>query len=154
MSTTATAERMVIGGDELTIRARSDDTGGAILAVEVRMPAGGGPPMLHRHEAAEVYRVESGELTVYLEDEDGVVRRGRATPGSVVPIPGGRAHTVRNESAAEMRASVVFSPGDAMERFVRAAGELAAAGAPAMRDVLDLAARHGVEMAGPVPDLT
>lgn len=35
-----------------------------------------------------------------------------------------------------------------MERFMRAAGALAA---PRMEDVLALAERHGIEMAGPPP---
>jgi hypothetical protein len=64
-----------------------------------------------------------------------------------VTIPGGRAHTVRNESGAEVLAYVVFAPGAEMERFVRAAAALAS---PAPAEVLALAERHGIEMAGPV----
>jgi hypothetical protein len=62
--------------------------------------------------------------------------------GDVVHIPGGRSHTVRNESSAEARAYVVFSPGAEMERFVRAAAELNVL-QPA--DVMALAERHGIE---------
>lgn len=142
-------ERLRVGGDELTFRVTSAATGGALLAVEVRMPAGGGPPALHRHAAEEVYRVERGELVLYVEDEAGDVRRTRAAAGDVVHIPGGRAHTVRNESRADALAYVVFAPGSEMEGFVRAAGALA--GTPRIEDVLALAERHGVEMAGPVP---
>ena len=58
-----------MGGDELTFRVTSAETGGALLAVEVRIPAGGGPPMLHRHAPAEVYRVERRELAVYVDDD-------------------------------------------------------------------------------------
>ena len=53
-------------------------------AQEVRLPAGGGPPALHRHAPTEVYRVDSGELAIYLEDDDGEVQRIAATPGAVV----------------------------------------------------------------------
>jgi mannose-6-phosphate isomerase-like protein (cupin superfamily) len=112
------------------------------------MPAGGGPPLLHRHAPFEVYRVESGTLAIYVEGDDGMIERRETGPGGVVAIPGGRAHTVRNESGAEARAYVVFAPGAPMERFVRAAGALGDAGVDA---VLALAAEHGVELTGPVP---
>jgi mannose-6-phosphate isomerase-like protein (cupin superfamily) len=106
--------------------------------VEVRLPAGGGPPALHRHAAAEIYRVERGELAIYLEDD-----RIAAGPGAVVSIPGGRAHTVRNETDAEAHAYVVFAPGTEIERFMRAAGALAQ---PDPAAVMALAERHGIEM--------
>ena len=93
---------------------------------------------LHRHEPAEVYRVERGELAIYVDDE-----RIAAAPGDVVHIPGGRAHTVRNESAADAHAYVVFTPGTEIERFMRAAGALAV---PSPAEVMSLAERHGIEM--------
>ena len=57
----------------------------------------------------------------------------------MVHIPGGVAHTVRNESGAEAEAFVVFTPGTEMEAFVRAV-------ARDPGDVPALAARHGIEM--------
>jgi mannose-6-phosphate isomerase-like protein (cupin superfamily) len=139
-----------VGPDELTFRVPSAATGGALLAVDVALPAGGGPPALHRHAPDEVYRLEHGELAIYVEDDAGEVRRTLAGPGHVVHIPGGRAHTVRNESDGDALAYVVFSPGEQMERFVLAADALAASGPPQIADVLALAERHGVEMLGPV----
>ena len=73
------------------------------------------------------------------------------TPGSVVHIAGGRAHTVRNESRAAASAYVVFTPGAEIERFFRAAGALAGDDSPRLEDVLALAASHGIEITGPVP---
>jgi oxalate decarboxylase/phosphoglucose isomerase-like protein (cupin superfamily) len=124
--TASPPERLRVGSDELTFRVTSEQSGGVLLALEVRLPAGGGAPGLHRHSPEEVYRVERGELAVYLEDEAGEVMRHRSGPGSVVHIPGGRAHTVRNETDAEALAYVVFAPGAEMERFVRAGGALSA----------------------------
>jgi hypothetical protein len=69
----------------------------------------------------------------------------------VVHIAGGRAHTIRNEFDADALAYVVFAPGTAMEGFVRAAARLGGDGPPAAADVLALAERHGIRMAGPVP---
>jgi mannose-6-phosphate isomerase-like protein (cupin superfamily) len=122
-----------VGADELTFRASS----AALLAVEVRMPPGGGPPGLHRHTPDEIYRGVRGEFAVYVEDERIALR-----PGDVVHIPGGAAHTVRNESEEEALAYVVFSPGAEMERFVRTAAALEA---PDPVAVKALAQRHGIE---------
>ncbi|HWI73841.1 MAG TPA: cupin domain-containing protein, partial [Baekduia sp.] len=99
---------MRVGGDEITIHVSSEDSGGALLVAEVGMAAGGGPPAPHRHDAAEVYRVDDGELAIYVEDDGGSLRRFVTGRGDVVHIPGGRAHTVRNESGAAARAYVVF----------------------------------------------
>jgi mannose-6-phosphate isomerase-like protein (cupin superfamily) len=122
-----------LGNDEITLHVSSD----ALLAAEVTIPAGGGPPAMHRHPSEELYRVESGELAIYRERE-----RIVAGPGAVVHIPGGCPHTVRNESDAEARAYVVFSPGTEMERFVRAA-------AANPEDILALAEANGIEFTGP-----
>jgi quercetin dioxygenase-like cupin family protein len=132
-------ETIDVGGDQVVVRCASEQSGGAVLALEVTIPPGGGPPMLHRHDPFELYRVERGELTFDLGGE-----RLRAAAGSVVAIPGGAEHTVRNESEREARAFVVFTPGAAMEAFIRAAAALES---PAAEDVLALAARHGIEMA-------
>ena len=151
MPDTITRDRLRVGTDEITLHVTSRQTGGALLAAEVHMPPGGGPPALHRHDPDEVYRLEHGELAIYLEDDAGEIRRVVAGPRDVVHIPGGRAHTIRNESDAEALAYVVFTPGTAMEGFVRSAARLAADGPPAAADVLALAERHGIRMAGPVP---
>jgi mannose-6-phosphate isomerase-like protein (cupin superfamily) len=131
-------DTLSVGTDELTFRVTSAQSEGALLAVEVRLPSGGGPPALHRHAAAEVYRVEDGELAIYVGDD-----RIAAGPGAVVNIPSGRAHTVRNETDAEARAYVVFTPGTEIERFMRAAGALTA---PDPAEVMALAEHHGIEM--------
>jgi mannose-6-phosphate isomerase-like protein (cupin superfamily) len=147
-------DRVTVGGDEITFRCTSDQSADAIAAFEVRMPAGGGPPALHRHGPFELYLVQDGELTFYLEGPDGaiersVVRGGRAS-NSVVAIPGGSEHTIRNESDARARAFVVFSPGGEMERFAREAGALAASGRPTIEAIMTLAHAHGIEITRPL----
>jgi oxalate decarboxylase/phosphoglucose isomerase-like protein (cupin superfamily) len=151
MTATPTDERMTVGTDELTVRVRSAHTGGALFAAEVRMGPGGGPPVMHRHPPGELYHVLDGEFTLHVADAAGTVRRTVAGPGAVVPIAGGVPHTIRNESPAPATALVVWAPGEAMERFTRAAAALAAQGPAAMDEVLALAARHGIEVTGPVP---
>jgi mannose-6-phosphate isomerase-like protein (cupin superfamily) len=139
-------ERLQVGHDELTIHATGD-----VFAVDVQMPAGGGPPMLHRHVSAEVYRVIDGEFAIYRATGSGEIERVVAGPGSVVAVPGGTEHTVRNESPAAAQAYVVFAPGDPAERFVRAAAALSADGPPELGAVLAAAQRNGVEITRPIP---
>jgi oxalate decarboxylase/phosphoglucose isomerase-like protein (cupin superfamily) len=144
LQSTATrdADSLTVGADEVRIRVPSASTGGALLAFEVCMPPGGGPPFLHRHEPAELYRVERGEFAFYIAGPDGRVQRSTARPGDVVAIPGAREHTVRNESQEESVAFVVLAPGGAFERFMRAAAH--------SDDISALAAAHGVEPTRPL----
>jgi mannose-6-phosphate isomerase-like protein (cupin superfamily) len=146
----STPDRVSVGSEEIVFRVTSRETDGALLALEVRMPPGGGPPALHRHDPSEVYRVERGELALYVEDDAGAVRRTIAGPGAVVHILGGREHTNRNESEEEAQAYVVFAPGAGMEGFARAAGALATGGPPRMEEILAVAECHGVEMTRPL----
>jgi len=144
-------ETLRVGTDEIAVLASSAETGGDLFAVELRMPPGGGPPVMHRHAPSEVYRVLAGELTFYITDTDGRTRRQVAGAGQTVTMAGDTPHTIRNESAQEAVAFGVHAPGGVMEGFTRAAAALAADGPPAMEDVLVLAERHGIEMLGPVP---
>jgi oxalate decarboxylase/phosphoglucose isomerase-like protein (cupin superfamily) len=153
MSQSVQDEALSVGGDQVVVQATSEESDGALFAVEVHMAPGGGPPALHRHDPFELYRVERGELAFYVADAAGRVRRHTAGPGEVVAIPGGREHTIRNESGDEARAFVVFSPAGEMEGFVRGAAALAAAGRPGMDEVLALAARQGIELTRPLAEV-
>jgi mannose-6-phosphate isomerase-like protein (cupin superfamily) len=149
----ATAECLRVGFDEMRVLATSADTNGALFAVEVRMAPGGGPPVMHRHDPAEIYLVTEGELTFHL----GLGAEARvvtARAGEVVPMAGGTPHTIRNESDADAVAFGVHTPGATMETFSRAAAAMAAEGEPAIGDVLALAERCGIEMLGPIPTST
>jgi oxalate decarboxylase/phosphoglucose isomerase-like protein (cupin superfamily) len=145
------AETIRIGADEARFLVTTAQSGGAALAVEVTIPAGGGPPVMHSHEPAELYRVESGELALYVEDDGGEVVRTVAGPGAVVFIPARRQHTVRNETDAPARALAVFTPAASIEAFFRAAATVAAAQPPDPAELAALAERHGIEFGQPVP---
>jgi mannose-6-phosphate isomerase-like protein (cupin superfamily) len=137
-------DEITVGADRIRFRLTSAQSGGEVAVLDVAIPPGGGPPMLHRHEPCELYRVRSGELTFYVEGDDGAIERTVAGPGTVVPIGPRLEHTVRNESGAGAEATVIFSPGEAMERFVRAAAEVGA------DEVLALAEAHGIEITRPL----
>jgi mannose-6-phosphate isomerase-like protein (cupin superfamily) len=120
----ATAERILLGTDELTVLATSAQTGGALLAGEIRMPPGGGPPVMHRHDPGEVYYVIDGEFTFYIGGCGTPIQRITAEPGQVVPLAGGTPHTVRNESDRDAVAFVVHAPGAPMENYLPGRGGL------------------------------
>ena len=145
-------DEATVGGDRIIFKLTSEQSDGDVAVFDVRIPAGGGPPMLHRHDPFELYRVRRGELAVYLEGDDGAVRRTVAGPGTLVPIGGGLEHTVRNESEEEAHAVVVFSPGEPMERFARAAGDLGRGGTPGQDEVLALAEAHGIRITRSIED--
>jgi quercetin dioxygenase-like cupin family protein len=143
----STRERLTVGGDLMEVLVGSAESDDEILAYEVSIAPGGGPPHLHRHDAVEVVRVEEGELTFYLATRTGIDRR-TAGPGDVVGIVADREHTIRNESAGAARAFSVLSPGGRMERFARAAAALGPEAAPDR--VADLAAEAGIEITRPL----
>ena len=146
-----TEERLMLGPDQITILANCAQTNDALFAVEVRMPPGGGPPVMHRHAPGEVYYVTEGEFTFYTVAEDDSVTRRTAGVGHAVPLTGGTPHAVRNESSADAVAFVVHAPGPPMEHFTRAAAELGSTGSPSMEAVLAVAADNGIELLGPIP---
>ena len=143
---------MTLGTDEVVVLTSSEDTNGDIYAVLLRMPPGGGPPLMHRHAPSEVYHVLQGELVFYVGHADGAVDRVPVAAGQVMPLAGGTPHTIRNESDTEAVAFGVHTPGRVMEGFTRAAAALAADSAPSMDRVLALAEEHGIEMLGPIPE--
>lgn len=145
------AQRLVLGTDEIAVLATTAQTNGALFAIEMRMPPGGGPPVMHRHDPGEVYHVLEGEFTFYIGDPRDRVERVTAGPGAVMPLAGGTPHTIRNETDTDAVAFVVHAPGTPMEGFSRAAADLAAKGEVDMTTVLALAERHGIELLGPVP---
>ncbi len=147
-SPTRTRQRdvLAVGPDQINVIVPSEHTDGEVAVFEVTLPPGGGPPMLHRHDPFEVYRVRSGELSIYMEDADGAITRVLAGPGAVVPIGAGVEHTVRNESEHDVEATVIFSPGAPMEQFARAAARLAHDEPPSHEAIVALAEAHGIHM--------
>lgn len=148
----ADAEKLRMGTDEIVVLTSCAHTNGDIYAALVRMPPGGGPPVMHRHEPSEVYHVLDGEFAFYVGEPGGAVRRIPVRAGEVMPLAGGAPHTIRNETDADAVAFVVHSPGAAMEGFSRAAAALAVDETPSMEAVLAIAEEHGIELLGPVPD--
>ncbi|HEU0028109.1 MAG TPA: cupin domain-containing protein [Ktedonobacterales bacterium] len=140
-------------GELITFKITSAETGGAFSVMELTSPPQGGPP-LHRHAAAETFLVLEGEFEFSGLDQ-GERYTIRATPGDIVYIPGGAAHTYKTVSPAPGKAIGVLAPGGEMERFFAEVGELVSdqsaltvpAGPPSEAEVarhMAIAARHGI----------
>jgi quercetin dioxygenase-like cupin family protein len=145
-------DEVMVGTDRIRFRVTSEHSGGELAVFDVAIPPGGGPPMLHRHDPFELYRVRSGELTFYVDGGGGAFERTVAGPGAVVPIAPRLEHTVRNESGDSAEATAILSPGESIERFARAAAELGGEHAPSQDEVLALAEAHGIEITRSITD--
>jgi len=86
---------------------------GAYQVMVGGVPAGYEGPPLHFHpHTDEAFYVAEGELTIVFPDEEFV-----APAGTLVFIPRGVVHTVRNHGSAPMRGTIIVSPGDAEHVF-------------------------------------
>jgi mannose-6-phosphate isomerase-like protein (cupin superfamily) len=115
-------EQYLLGSDVITIKATGHATSGRQLVLEVVMPAGGGPPMLHRHVYAETFYFLSGEFEVSTADIGRRLRTFRAGAGDTVAIPSLVWHNFRNTGDTPGRFLVVHSPTD-MENLLREVGQ-------------------------------
>jgi quercetin dioxygenase-like cupin family protein len=130
------------------VKAAGDETGGALTAMEMTMPAGMGPPP-HVHSGGESVYVLEGTLRYHIGDE---VKEGG--PGSFFYIPEG---TVENfEPTSDCRILVFYTPGG-MDRFFEEAAEPAARrevppapdGPPDVEALSAIARKHGLELRVP-----
>lgn len=135
----------------VTTKLRAQD-GGDYGLIEYRMGAGSRTPFHRHHEEDESLYVLEGALRVVLED--GTLR---ASPGTSIHLPRGRAHGLIADSDARV---LVLSRPDGFVEFTRELGVAASARElpppcapmPDMARVLEVAARYGIEILGPTPD--
>jgi quercetin dioxygenase-like cupin family protein len=105
---------LVGGGDYVTYKARSVETGGAYFCFEVTTTPGFGPP-LHTHAYRELFYVLEGsyEFTVKHDDR---LETFTGAAGTSVTIPPNVPHTFKNASDRPARLLFVHQPA-ALEAF-------------------------------------
>jgi quercetin dioxygenase-like cupin family protein len=105
---------LVGGGDYVTYKARSEETGGAYFCFEVRTTPGFGPP-LHTHDYRELFYVLDGsyEFTVKRGDS---LETFTGAAGTSVAIPPNVPHTFKNAGAQPARLLFIHQPA-ALESF-------------------------------------
>ena len=108
-------------GGILTFKATSDETGGAVTALETIAAPGEGPP-LHVHVEDELIHTLEGVLRIKLDDA-----LHELTPGTFVFIPGGTPHAWQNIGRRPARFFATITPGaTAFEEFFRRYAKLPA----------------------------
>jgi mannose-6-phosphate isomerase-like protein (cupin superfamily) len=111
---------------------RSDESAGAVSAIEVSSGVGFAGPPLHHHDFDEAFYVLEGELTFQLEDE--VFTR---TAGELAFAPRNVPHTYANHSGAPARALIVCTPAGFARYFARMVADSAGVDPPdwAMQEI-------------------
>jgi quercetin dioxygenase-like cupin family protein len=105
---------LVGGGDYVTYKVTSAETGGAYFCFEVSTTPGFGPP-LHRHDYRELFYVLEGSYEFTLE-RDGKLETTVAAAGSSLAVPPNVAHTFTNTTDSPGRLLFVHQPA-ALEEF-------------------------------------
>lgn len=133
----------------ITVKVRERD-GAPFGLVENAMDEGSETPF-HRHtDEDEAFYVLEGQLTIYLEGG----RKVEGSPGTYVHIPRGVAHGFR--ARTDLRMLVLSDPGGFVE-FAREMGVMAPRREvpprlpPDLPRLAALAAKHGIELLGPLP---
>jgi quercetin dioxygenase-like cupin family protein len=136
-----------LGNFEAVVLASAEDTDGAFTLLQTRRePPGFGPP-LHRHrDSAEAFFVLEGDYLMILED-----RRQVCPVGSYVFVPKYLAHTFQVVSETPGRKLNLFSPAG-MVGFFEELARVEAAGEATPELLEEIAARHHMEILGPVPE--
>jgi mannose-6-phosphate isomerase-like protein (cupin superfamily) len=112
-------------GERITFRETAATTDGALVAIDLELPAGRrvpGPLHVHPHQE-ERFEVVEGTMRFRLGR-----RRVLAVPGEVVVVPAGVAHDFANAGDGDARVRVEVRPALAMERLFETAVALAEQG--------------------------
>ncbi|HZD69223.1 MAG TPA: quercetin 2,3-dioxygenase [Actinomycetes bacterium] len=134
-------------GERLTMKATSEQTGGAFALVEDLAAPGGEPPVHVHTREDEAFFLLEGELDVTCGE-----RTLAASAGSFVLLPRGIPHTFRVQGGRPARFLALFTPGG-FERFFVEGGQPAQAPTPPpahqppdLSKLLELAARYGLDL--------
>ncbi len=129
-------------GGPLTFKARGEQTGGLLTAIENEIAPGDGPPV-HTHAGEDEYwYVIEGSLRFRIGDE-----LSEAPAGSFVFVPRGTEHAFQNIGSEPARILVIFTPSGMEAFFDRFAA--APAGPPDPGLFRSLGAEVGMDVVGP-----
>ena len=141
------ARRLDLGNFQALVLASDDQTSGEFTLLQTQSePPDFGPPMHLHRDAAEAFYVLEGEYLMYVQD-----RQQLCPPGTFVYIPRAVPHTFKVASPGPGKKLNLFSPA-AMVGFFEELAEAEAAGTATPSELDRIAARHHMEVLGPVPD--
>jgi mannose-6-phosphate isomerase-like protein (cupin superfamily) len=137
--------RIDCGEFEVSVVADAPDTGGACSVVETYREAGTGPPLHVHHDAAEAFYIVEGKYVMVLGDEEATCEAG-----SFVFIPAGMPHTFRGGPGAGRKLNFYFPA--AMVGYFDDLSAAVARGEADESTLAAIAAKHSMEVIGPVPE--
>jgi mannose-6-phosphate isomerase-like protein (cupin superfamily) len=139
--------RLDLGNFEAVVLATNAQTSGEFTLLRTQNePTDFGPPLHVHRDAAEAFYVLEGEYLMHIEG-----RQQLCPPGTFVYVPRDMAHTFRVVSATPGQKLNLFSPAAMVGFFEELAlAETAGTATPELLDAL--AARHQMDVLGPVPD--
>ena len=148
------------GGDRITPKVGSAESGGAFQLTEDELAPGGGPPLHVHAREDETFYVLEGEVTFFVcepGDARGTTGKPVVAPrGSTLFGARGTAHTFRNRTDKPAKLLIIISPGANFEAFFQKIGVPGAAGgepteAEMIQRLKDNAPSHGITILGPNP---
>jgi mannose-6-phosphate isomerase-like protein (cupin superfamily) len=119
-------EHFQVIADVVTLKAFGEATSGKLLLLENIVPAGGGPPTLHRHHYAEIFYILNGRFEITTleaesDDAEAWLCTVIATQGDTVAIPSLAWHNFKNVGETAGKFLAIHSP-SGMEQFAREIG--------------------------------
>jgi len=93
---------LVGGGDYVTYKTTSEETGGDFFSFEISTVAGFGPPM-HKHDYRELFYVLEGSYEFTIGEDGDSISTVVAGAGTSVAVPPNRPHTFKNASGEPAR---------------------------------------------------
>lgn len=129
----------VLGGDRVTIKAVSADTGGTYSLFETTVPPQGGPPPHVHHREDEAFYILEGEFEFHLGD-----RVILASTGSYLWAPRDVPHRFINLGPTPGKLLIMIRPAG-FEAFIEEFSRLPPDGPPDFAAMTAIAQRHGLE---------
>lgn len=134
-------------GSRVWRRASGDATGGALGLIEQLVPPGLGSPYHIHHNEDESFYVLDGRIRFFSGGRSWVLGAG-----GFAFLPREIPHGFRTEGDAPSRSLLLATPGG-FEQFVdELSSDEPPAGPPDMAALMAAAARHGLEILGPLPE--
>lgn len=115
-------EHWLVGGETTTVKVSGRETAGEMLVLETRVPPGGGPPNLARHDFVETFYVLEGEFEFGTMDASGDTDTISAAVGDTVFVPSMVWHKYENVGDGRGRLFTVFAE-TAIEDIAGAIGQ-------------------------------
>ena len=132
-----------------TVKATSEDTGGAFGTLHQTLPPGYATPYHQHRTGDEAFYVLGGEIAFF---SDG--KKVKLEAGGYIFLPHGSPHGFRNESASPAQVLFLSMPCEEFLNFLKEAGEpatervLPTASVPDFRKLKMLSDRYGVDVLG------